>query len=56
MFTEMNFERTDNDLTYRQFEKMKDVLLYLTRVSPLKEAPWVKEGMNQSLQQLIENP
>jgi len=53
---EMNFERTDNDLTYAQYEKVKDVFIYITRVSKLKDSDWVQKEMNSSLQQIIENP
>jgi len=52
---EMAFQRTDNDLTYSQFQKLRDILTYITKVSPIKDEKWVKEGRNEALDLLIEN-
>ena len=51
----MNFNRTDNDLTFEQFNKVKDFQLYLTKASPCKEEPWVKDNINESLDILARN-
>ena len=52
----MNFNRTDNDLTYQQFDKVRDFMIYLNRVSSLKDKTWVKEGLNEQLELLVKNP
>ena len=52
----MNFQRTANDLTYQQFQKVRDFQLYLTEVSPIKDEPWVKQNLNPALQLLAKNP
>jgi len=52
----MNFQRTHNDLTYNQFQKIWDTQLYLTRVSPAKDQGWVKHHRNEALDLLARNP
>ena len=34
----MSFERTDNDLSYNQFQMINDIMIYVTNVSPLKDS------------------
>jgi hypothetical protein len=52
----MNFQRTDNDLNYEQFQKVKDIQLYLTRVSPVKNEKWEQEHTNEALNLLTLHP
>ena len=52
----MNFQRTHNDLTYIQFQKLWDFELYLKEVSPAKDEPWVKSHRNEALELLTRNP
>jgi len=52
----MNFQATDNDLSFQQFDKVRDFLLYLTQVSPVSKEKWIKEGMSHSLDLLVKNP
>ena len=52
----MNFQRTDNDLTYHQFEKVLDFMTYMTQVSPLKGEMWVQNTVNENLSLLAKNP
>jgi len=52
----MNFQRTANELTFEQFQKVRDFQLYLTEVSPVKDQMWVKGNINKALQLLAKNP
>jgi len=45
----MNFERTDNDLTFEQFNMIRDFYLYITKVSKHRNDPWVKKELNEAL-------
>ena len=39
----MNFGSISNDLTYTQFEKVRDIMIYYTQVSALKaDKGWVE--------------
>jgi len=51
----LNFQRTDNDLSYRQFLKVKDILIYLARVREPKDE-FVDEATNHALELLLRNP
>ena len=51
----LNFNRTHNDFTFEQFNKVKDFQLYLTKASPCKDEPWVKENVSNELDILAQN-
>jgi len=42
----MNFGSTDSDLTFNQFEKLSDILIYLRRVSPMRDQEWIADELN----------
>ena len=48
----MNFQRMDNDLTYQQYCKLRDSLIYLGKVSKPK---WC-HPMSPCLELIAENP
>ena len=50
----LNFERTHNDLTFEQSNKLRDYLLYITKVSPLKSEPWVQD-VNDKLKMVMDS-
>jgi len=52
----LNFQRTDNDLTYFQYHKVRDVLIYLNRVSPAKNQAWTSANMNSALKLILKHP
>lgn len=52
----MNFQRTNNDLTFEQFQKVRDFLLYMSEVSSLKNEDWVKNDQNGYLEFLSRSP
>ena len=52
----MNFERTDNDLAFEQFNMIRDFQLYITKVSKHRNDPWVKKELNEALDQLVQHP
>lgn len=53
---QMNFQRTDNDLSKQQFEKVYDIMVFFHEVSPLNSAPWVQDNTNEKLDILRKNP
>lgn len=52
----MNFQRTDNDLTFQQAEKVQDIMIYLTQVSQIKNQHWLQNSLNESLDLIVKNP
>jgi hypothetical protein len=53
---QMEFQRTDNDLTYDQFQLVRDFQLYLTKVSKFRNESWVQAGRNDALEHLCLQP
>jgi hypothetical protein len=51
----MNFQRTHNDLTYGQAQKVIDIQLYLTRASEARHESWVKDEKNEALHFMATN-
>lgn len=52
----MNFKNTQNDLTFVQYQKIQDFMVYITKVSPLKDEIWVQNTTNEAFNLILQNP
>mmetsp|Transcript_31265 Transcript_31265/g.47846 ORF Transcript_31265/g.47846 Transcript_31265/m.47846 type:complete len:364 (+) Transcript_31265:1222-2313(+) len=52
IFEELNvldWQNTANDINYSQYKILRDSMLYLSQVSPIKNKKWIKNAMNKNL-------
>ena len=52
----INFERTANELSFGQFKHLRDVLVYLTQASKVKNSKWLTSELNDTLSHIAHNP